>query len=178
MAEPRICFFNPAAPPTMTLLNNVQFIAVGGGAIKAGDFSATRQVAIWNDPYTSNTTGPTPVLDPLTPPSGGYSPGVSDGVVAATNVDITTRNTDGLATLDVVTGLWMNVQFPGGDGADAEANDPAGKFVGFSGSNTVVAVLGTLNPNAYKLVNFKLKPPGNASAGNRDFVIRVSYSFT
>jgi hypothetical protein len=186
MSEPRILFYAPTTP-SMTYLTNLPFLAAdGSAAIKAGDFSGKRQIAIWNNPNSGGT------MDPASPPPGGYgNTGADpdnpiDGVVKALSVDITSRdNAAGGAVTDVVTGRWLNIFFPNGNGADAEANQPAGspgnadggKYVGMNGATSQAAVIGTINPNSYFLVEARLKPPGTALSGSRNFVMRVSYSF-
>lgn len=189
MAEPRIFFYNPLPEGGGSMIQylnaGIQFVAEGasGGAIKAGDASAVVDVAIWNNPY-DRTQPPTNGTNIVTQPKN-MATGVNvawgaaaDGVVAATDVDVTCRYMDGTLTGDVATGKWLKVLFvtPGGtDSAPYADYVPIG--VNTDGSSAI-ARIGTIAPDAYFHCKFKLQTPGNATPGAKEFAIRVSYSFT
>lgn len=139
--------------------NTTQQTSWNAGTVDAGSVGADTEFLIWN-----NRGGTTAVSD-------------------MTSCTITTKDTSGGNTGDVVTGLWVYVLSVkdnettytaiGGTTTHAISNGvTAGTISGAANNGT------TANSNAnYADVKLHLAPPSTAVAGVRQWLTRVSYQY-
>jgi hypothetical protein len=192
MSEPKLYFYEvtPAgsnnAPSEVTLLN---FDSNDGTAIKAGTNSRDRTIQIWNGPWNGQGLAAAPVGSIAAGATGanGYFQ-LSDGVADALSVDLVTRDftvskgtgfgqTNAVGG-DVVQGTWLNVHDIGQTVTDdPEVTSLTGKQVGYLGSTERKAKLPNISSNGSVAVRLRLHVTGDAAAGERNFYIRISYSF-
>lgn len=203
MSEPRLYFYEvvPAgsnnAPTEVPILD---FRATDGLAIKAGENSATRTIQIWNAPNSNSGLSAPPSGSSGAGAQGtaGTVPGTAfwtntntEGVSQASAVDLVTRDftspargtgiVNGIVLPanvggDVVQGTWLNVH--NASSTDTEvANATTGKYVGYIGATERKAPLPNIAASGLISVRLYLHTPGDAVAGERNFYIRLSYSF-
>lgn len=139
--------------------NAVQQTEWALGTLDAGSTSADTQFLIWNN-------------------RGGVS-AVSD----MTGCAITTKDTSGGDTGDVVTGTWTQVRVDKlGEGVFTPVGGATTHVVGNGVTAQTIAgaandgTVANSNPN-YTSVTLHLAIPANAAAGARSWLVRVQYSY-